>query len=293
LAYPEYTGSKEGRPITVMTSETRCEGVKEEYNRSVMKLIALYSVFDGEELLEGSVRQIRPHVDFVLCSVQTVSYAGEVYEGGADKAYELKRQGLVDEVVVYTPQPAERPQMDELRKRFGAMQKGYKSGFTHFFHMDCDEYYLSDQFKAARDHLDASDADGSVAYIQGYFKRPDWELDDVDRAFVPFIHRYREGLHCCGSNYPYLCDPTRTVNAKNIIVLPREMVLMHHYSWVRNDIGRKMRNCSTAGALDDSQILEDYERAEIGSNVRQLKRRLRQGKNLFNISVGAVPAVVQ
>ena len=85
-----------------------------------MKLIALYSVFDGEELLEGSVRQIRPHVDFVLCSVQTVSYAGEVYEGGADKAYELKRQGLVDEVVVYTPQPAERPQMDELRKRFGA-----------------------------------------------------------------------------------------------------------------------------------------------------------------------------
>jgi hypothetical protein len=258
-----------------------------------MKLIALYSVFDGEELLEGSVRQIRPHVDFVLCSVQRVSYAGEAYEGGAEKATELKRAGLVDEVATYTPQPAERPQMNELRKRFGAMQLGFKAGFTHFFHMDCDEYYVPEQFKAAKEYLDSSEADGSVVYSQTYFKRPDWELDDVDRAFFPFIHKYRPGLSCCGSNYPYVCDPTRTGDAKNGIVLPREMILQHHYSWIRNDVGRKMRNYSTAGVLEGSGILDDYERAEVGSSVRLLNRRIRQGRNLFNISAGGGAAIVQ
>lgn len=251
-----------------------------------MRLIALYSVFEGEELLEHSVVQIRPHVDFVLCSVQTVSYAGETYEGGAQKAHELKRRGLVDAVATYTPLPGVRGQVNELRKRFGAIQLGHKAGFTHFFHIDCDELFVPEQFKAAKDFLDASDADGSVVYSQTYFKRPDWPLHELDRAFFPFIHRYRPDLTCCGSNYPYLCDPTRTVDAKNVVVLPREMILQHHFSWVRNDVTRKLRNHSVAGTFTDSGIKEDYDAAAVGSYVRLLDRRIEQGRNLFNLSVG-------
>lgn len=256
-----------------------------------MRLIALYSVFDGEELLEGSVRQIRPLVDFILCSVQTVSYCGERYEGGTEKAQELKRLGLVDQVATFTPSHEVRGQINELRKRFGAMQLGYKAGFTHFFHIDCDEYFVPAQFEAAKDHLEAIDAEGSIIYSQGYFKQPDWELDNIDRIFVPFIHKYRPGLHCCGSNFPYLCDPTRTVDVKNVVVLPREMILHHHYSWVRNDILRKIRNSSTSGVFEGSGIVEDYAKASVGSYVRLLDRRVRQGKNHFNITVGTEAGV--
>ena len=257
-----------------------------------MRLIALYSVFDGEELLEGSVRQIRPFVDFILCSVQRESFAGEHYDGGVEKALELKEMGLVDAVATFTPLAGERPQINELKKRFGAMQLGYKAGFTHFFHIDCDEYFVPEEFNAAKEHVEDLGAEGTLVYSQAYFKRPDWELDYIDRIFVPFIHKYRPGLQCCGSNFSYLCDPTRTVEVKNPVVLPKEMILHHHFSWVRSDIGRKVRNSSTSGVFDGSGVLEDYEQAAVGSRVRLLDRRIRQGKNLFGITVGmeAVPA---
>ena len=251
-----------------------------------MNLIALYSVFDGEELLEGSVRQIRPFVDFVLCSVQEVSYTGRRYEGGVDKANQLKRLGLVDQVAMFRPFPEERPQINELRKRFGAITLGFNAGFSHFLHMDCDEYYLPEQFAQAKAFVEEGGFDGSLVYSKTYFKRPDWEMDDVDRAFFTFIHRYRGGLSCCGSNFPYVCDPTRTVDAKNIKVLDREMITLHHYSWVRNDIWRKVRNSSTGGVMEAAGVLEDYEQAEVGALVKLLRRRIRLGENKFNITVG-------
>jgi len=251
-----------------------------------MRLIALYSVFDGEELLEGSVRQIRPFVDFVLCCVQRVSFNGERYDGGIEKARELKALGLVDQVATFTPVAGERAQINELKKRFGAMQMGYKAGFTHFLHIDCDEYFVPEQFEAAKDHVDSIDAEGTLVFSQAYFRRPDWELDEIDRIFVPFIHKYRPGLQCCGSNFPYLCDPTRTVEVKKVVVLPREMIMHHHFSWVRADVSRKVRNSSTSGVFEGSGVLEDYENAAVGMRVRLLDRRIRQGKNLFNITVG-------
>ncbi len=242
-------------------------------------------------MLEGSVRQIRPFVDFVLCSVQTVSFTGQCYDGGAEKAQELKRMGLVDQVATFTPSPTERTQINELRKRFGAIQLGYKAGFTHFIHMDCDEYYLPAEFERAKRFVEECGCDGSLVYSKTYFKRPDWEMDDVDRAFFTFIHKYRDGLTCCGSNFPYVCDPTRTVDAKDIKILDRGLITLHHYSWVRNDVLRKVRNSSTGGVMEAGGVLEDYERAEVGNLVRHLGRRISLGKNLFNITVGTEAGV--
>ena len=250
-----------------------------------MKLLAIYSVFEGEELLEGSIAQIRPHVDFVLCSVQTVSYSGLVYEGAARKCQELKERGLVDQVAIYTPLENVRGQQNELRKRFGAIALGFKAGFSHFVQIDCDEYFYPDQFAAAKQFMDSSDADMSIIYSKTYFKYPDWELEGVDEAFFPFICKYRPNLACCGSNFPYKCDPTRTVTADKIEILPQEMILQHHYSWVRNDINRKFRNHSCYTTFFNSGIMEDYHSAQIGSYVRFLKRHIRQGQNLFNIQV--------
>jgi hypothetical protein len=248
-------------------------------------LFAIYSVFEGEELLEGSIAQVRPFVDFVFCSVQTVSYWGEVYEGGLKKCHELKSRGLVDQVATYTPQADLRPQHNEMRKRFGAIQLGYMAGFTHFVQIDCDEYFVPEQFAAAKQFAASGDADTSIIYSQMYFRYPDWELDDIDEAFFPFICAYRPDLATAGSNFPYKCDPTRTVNAKKISIVPREMLLQHHYSWVRNDIDRKYRNHSCHGTFLGTGIMEDYQNARIGSYVRLLKRHIRRGRNQFNIHV--------
>jgi len=250
-----------------------------------MKLIALYSVFDGEELLEGSIAQIRPHVDFVLCCVQTVSYAGETYPGGKDVAESLKSKGLVDQIARYQPLPGAPRQQNEMRKRFGAIQMAFRAGFTHFLHIDCDEYFDGHQFEAAKDFIQQTGADGSVVQSRTYFKRPDWELESYDEAFFPFIHRVHSKTTCCGSDYPFWCDPTRTVNANDVVAIPGSLAVQHHFSWVRRDVSGKIRNHSCAPGFEGTQIQDEYENAQVGSYITLCRRRIAQGTNLFNVTL--------
>ena len=250
-----------------------------------MKLIALYSVFDGEELLEGSIAQVRPHVDYVLCCIQTVSYSGETYHGAKPVVEDLKARRLVDQIAHYQPVPGVSGQRNEVRKRFGAIQLAYKAGFTHFFHIDCDEYIACDEFAAAKRLVEESGADGSVVCSKTYFKHPDWELEGIDEAFFPFIHAIRQETACCGSDYPFWSDPTRTVNARDVILIPQNVATQHHFSWVRRDVRSKVRNHSLSPTFDGTRILEDYENAEVGSFIPLCRRRIVQGRNLFNIQL--------
>jgi hypothetical protein len=253
-----------------------------------MRLAAIYSVFDGEELLEGSIAQIRPHLDFVLCAAQTISNQGEHYDGGWCKCQELKSRGLEDELTLFTPVPGEKPARMERDKRIGGARAVAERGFTHFLYLDCDEYYDTEQFAAGKGLVDRDDIDGSVAHMKTYFKRPDWQLEGLESDYVPFIHRARVDIRNVGRRYPFPCDATRTVDAQNVIALPAEVIVMHHYSWVRNDIMRKVRNSTLAGYLkEQSTLLQDYNRAQLGDSVSHGTRRLIQTVNQFNIRVGS------
>jgi hypothetical protein len=250
-----------------------------------MKLIALYSVFDGEELLEGSISQIRPHVDFVLCCVQTVSYSGETYLGGKAVVESLKARGLVDQIAPYQPLPGVSGQRNEVRKRFGAIQLASKAGFSHFFHVDCDEYFESAEFASAKALIENAGADGSVVCSKTYFKRPDWELEGIDEAFFPFIHRIHQHTASCGSDYPFWCDPTRTVNARDVLMIPQAVATQHHFSWVRRDVSSKVRNHSLSPTFKGTGILEDYQNAQVGSYIPFCRRNIVQGRNVFGIQL--------
>lgn len=61
-----------------------------------------YSVFDGEELLEASLRNIRPHVDYINVIWQKESWYGA--PANADLyplLLKLKDAGLIDELIEY------------------------------------------------------------------------------------------------------------------------------------------------------------------------------------------------
>ena len=60
------------------------------------KLVAIYNVFDGEELLPYSVKEIRPHVDAIICVYQNTSNRGEKYQP-------LFKHSLFDYVIQYEP----------------------------------------------------------------------------------------------------------------------------------------------------------------------------------------------
>jgi CRP-like cAMP-binding protein len=63
-----------------------------------MKLGISYNLFDGEELLEGSIKQIRQHVDYVSVVYQTISNFGNTCSPELIRLLEkLKSEGLIDE----------------------------------------------------------------------------------------------------------------------------------------------------------------------------------------------------
>ena len=187
------------------------------------------NVFDAEELLEESIRCIRDQVDCVLAVVQSTSNFGETYEGGLQTSLDLKRRGLVDVIAHYRPFSVP-PYQNEARKRLLAAELGYKWGFTHFLHVDCDEYYRPEQFDAARRYVEDCGADGSVASIKTYFRQPDWALQGFDDYFVPFIHRYGcEPKPPADGAYPFRCDDTRTIESHNVALLPPDLIVMHHF----------------------------------------------------------------
>lgn len=201
-----------------------------------MKLAAIYNVWDGDELLPYSIEQIRPHVDVIIIVYQTISNYGESY------APTLPERGVV--VLEYHPDLTKSGTFNETRKRNLGLDIARSEGCTHFISMDCDELYDTDTFgkwKQAVQHYD-----GSACRMMTYYKHPDIRLSPLESYYVPFIHRIYPETRLGSAGYPVLADPTRRVSThKNFYIIDEP--IMHHFSWVRSDIGRKLRNSSASG----------------------------------------------
>lgn len=119
---------------------------------------------------------------------------------------------------------------------------------------------------------------GSVCKMWTYFKKPTWRLENPENYYVPFIHRLTINTFV-GPQYPFYVDRTRRVNQMDVVELP---FMMHHYSWVRKDINRKVRNSS---AKNLSQHLDEYNTAEVGRRLRMYDQKLIEVPNYFNIDL--------
>lgn len=218
------------------------------------KLAAIYNVWDGDELLQGSIDQIRPHVDLVIVVWQSVSNLGEEY-----LPYIVKPP--VDKYRKYTPDFNISPAANETRKRNSGLDLARELGATHFISMDCDEYYVPEEFAEAKKQVIEGGYDASACQLYTYYKYPTDQLNPPETYFVPFIHKIYPETRLGLFNYPVFSDPTRRVNtSKKFLKLG---FLMHHFSFVRRDIGRKFRNSSSRQAYQDwqkhVQTFESYE----------------------------------
>lgn len=248
-----------------------------------MKLIAIYSVWDGEELLEGSIRQIRPYVDHVLCLTQSVSNWGEKYDGGVKECKRLKDLNLVDEIQEYKPFGPNGIQNETIKRNQGLFYTKQRD-FTHFIHLDCDEYYKPSEFAAAKRLIEKKDYTSTVVKIKTYWKNPEWVFDSFDGYYVPFICKFWPGVKCGNfPEFPFYCDPTRKINTKDSFLLPENKIYMHHYSWVRKDIERKARNSSAKYNLKRTSALTDYYKSNLGDFVNYYQKKLIFTENIFNI----------
>lgn len=251
-----------------------------------MKLAAIYNVWDGDELLSGSIDRIKDHVDLVVIVWQSVSNFGEYYNPVESVVNASLKLGLKCEVFKFEPYFKDGLGNEKFKRDLG-LDIARSNGCTHFLFMDCDEYYSD--FGAAKQQYVESGAEGSVCKMFTYFKKPTLRLEKEDNYFVPFIHRLQSyTMAGTGSDYPFYVDPTRKVKCIGPVVEITER--MHHFSYVRRDIERKCRNSSARENIAKSQLLNDYFSPSLGVGyvLKDFQnQRLIEVPNLFNIEVGA------
>ena len=244
-----------------------------------MKLAAIYNVWDGVELLYGSMKFLKDEVDVFILVWQDKSNFGEAYNPMDD----FKIPDFGCEVILVKYEPVQNGgTTNEILKRNLGLQYAKDEGCTHFLHMDCDEYYQD--FGALKQQFLASGAKGSVCKILTYFKKPTLRLEALDNYFVPFIHELQPETIAGVRQYPFYVDPTRRINTNDVICMDAPM---HHYSWVRKDIERKVRNSSAKVNIERSQLLQDYysDETKAGYFLKDYGQKLVEVDDLFGIDI--------
>lgn len=242
-----------------------------------MKLAAIYNIFDGDELLGESMRCMDGHVDLFILVYQNVSNFGEHHEPTLELGFGETITHKYDPLLTGSIHDGT---ANEIKKRNIGLEIAREAGCSHFLFVDCDEFY-QDFGRAKRLYFESRKA-GSVCSIVTYFGSPTLQFADKDNYWVPFVHELNKDTVAGYRKYPFYVDPTRRVNERHVAELP---VIMHHYSWVRKDIDRKMRNSSAKSNMERlKRITEDCKIAYEGMTVPDMSnRKLVEVPDFFNL----------
>ena len=245
-----------------------------------MRLVAIYNVWNDWDLLEYSLKNIRPLVDGVLIIGSTRSNFGE---------YSPIPDHFKNEELFLREPRFHIPAHSETDKRNYGLTLAKQQGYTHFLTIDSDECYEHEPFlkQKARFHVDPH-LQGLVCFCQTYFKSPTLTIG-LDTTLVPFIHKLTPTIqHEFNRKYPFAwidgkirIDPTRSLNINSGVDMTD--LIMHHYSWVRGDYQKKIRNSSARKNIERSTIVNDLVDAKEGYFVEFYQKRLTRCPNLFGI----------
>lgn len=254
-----------------------------------MRICAIVNVWaDSIEFLPSFFKNMIKNVDGILVIASTNSNYGENidYLSSVDSLiYFYSQLGGNVKFAKYTP-TLNHPMHEETKKRNFGLDLARIEGYTHFITCDTDEFYDPEQFlKEKQRFIDNPDLAGLVCASRVYVKSPSLTIG-LDTTRVPFIHKITPTLkHEFNRSYPFAwegkairIDPTRSLNINSGVEWSD--IVMDHYSWVRSDIQRKIRN-STAKA--------NIERTNIAKNFFHLKEgdvcELYPGKPLVRVQV--------
>lgn len=245
-----------------------------------MKIGASYSVWDGEELLEFSIRSIRNAVDYVNVVWQRLSWYGTPCDDGLEEHLQrLKGMGLIDELFYFEPELGISPNLNETNKRNVGLEAARARGCSHLITMDTDEFYDETEFKQAAEYLLRYDITHSACNQFMY------DAIDLRRAapadwFAPFLYQISQGqIFECNAfpETPWMIDPSKkiliTADSKLCFL---GQVTLHHYRAVRKNLSQKIDNSSEfqnpeARCQAQSEyegLIESANKANEGTHVR-------------------------
>jgi len=230
---------------------------RQEWNERVLekrvnavKFAVSYSVWDGEELLAASIRQIRGQVDYINVVWQEKSWSG--LQGNPNLKQELEklqRQGLIDELIEYQSLCCNEVYQEPIKRQLG-LDAAIRAGCNYFMTMDADEFYVVEQFDQAKKFMIERELDHGFVLMKVYGSSPrnQWIYNELAPNQVPFFTRVGLGSKISvDRKYPYIADPSRQIlmptNAK-IMLIPG--IAMHHMTYIRKNLVQKLEASSAA-----------------------------------------------
>jgi hypothetical protein len=269
-----------------------------------MKLGVAYIAFDGTELLEHSIRQIRNNVDYICVLYQKRSWFGHpISKEDLQNLELLKKSNLIDDLIDFdrfipvrgaNTKNIKKVKHYELQKRQFGLNVCLNKGCTHYLCMDVDEFYESSEFKRAKREIEINDYDITAVKFINYVNLPTIHRG-FDSSHVPFICKINPAAKMT-SNFFVRVDPTRGIKngGKKSHQFNKSEIKMHHMETVRKNLTVKYASTTRA-------IFQRNRTSELVSRIKSVneqstnftfnkiifpksgKMKLTQCQNIFNI----------
>lgn len=238
-----------------------------DFCKKRMKIGVSYNLFDGEELLEFSIKSIRKKVHHISVVYQAVSNFGQSADLDLVKKLKImKENGLIDSLYEYKPDLKINAHENEKKKRDIGLLIAKKNRCNYFLSMDVDEFYDENQFEFAINSIIKNGIKSSAVSIVEYLKQPEYQIvgsytfvpenSEHYNFYVPFIIKIRKfGRQYHGKGYfPCETDATRKllINGKFKLFAPQDIV-MHHMSTIRVNLNKKYENSSFMDSPEEFQ----------------------------------------
>lgn len=221
-----------------------------------------YTVYDGLEFLELSIENHRPHVDFIVVCYQTVSNIGVPN----DRLYEVISRLKNCICVEYFPDLKVSTKENERRKHNMMIETARRLGCSHFILSATDHFYSPEDMKRIPEYLSY---DVTFTKMFTYYKYSDWQLTPIEEYFMPFVtklHPITRIENITPRFYPAVVDPSVRINTYKHYTFSD--IMMHHYSFVRENVREKLVNSASRFRSDVIQAyITEYNEYDISKNL--------------------------
>lgn len=258
-----------------------------------MKLSAIYTMWDDTDLFRESAKNIRKVVDGIILVESLTSNFGEKC-----KYFDFPIHWQHDQIhnkehfhhYLMEPDLQLAPAVNERAKRNFGLDEARKLGYTHFIMLDADEFYLPEEFLKEKERIERDNLAGTVCRVKCYFAHPCLTIG-YDVTLVPFIHKITPELRFTwNTKYPFAfegpkreirIDPTRQMNIDSGVEWSD--ITMHHYSWIREDYQKKIRNSTARENIERSTVVKDLLHAKEGYYCEFYGKQLEASSDPFNL----------
>ena len=251
--------------------------------------------FDACEHLINILSELKGLVDYVAVGLQKVSYHNKPIDPeDYNECLRLKEIGYINEIIEIETDLNKFAREQETDKRNKLLQSLQDHGCDYSLIIDSDEYYKRNQFERCVTKIIEAGIDLTYCRYVNYFG--DYKHYLVypfkDGCWVPFIAKSKYRFQWNGKDFPKPSDPTRrflrekskdnTVYIDTLFEIPWNEINMHHLSWIRADISRKLENWSSKTLFKDYLFLSDKSIEVYNSFKNDNNNHIEKAVLLFN-----------